>query len=855
MDATFSMAEIDRESARRATHLLRSVAVVVILCSALYAVILPFLTWLGAQTPRLWVSTMVPLGVQLLVTVVAAMAALRGRPTSLRHPWRFFLLASLAALCAAALRATQSLLTGASLPSPSTLDLLYLLSYPLYMLGLLFYPLTLQRGLVRLKLTVDATFATLVTSMGVGYILLVPGTMSPAPLVMWLYPLANALLVAMLLALLSGTHKQVSRLIAAVLSVGFSLEIASDLAQAHFAQRGVPVLPAWVGAIWLLASGCMAWAGLYTVYGSQAQPLSPEAQHRVEKAISNVGIALRAGVSIAAMAIAVSDWALFANGATETLLLAVFLAVIALLGARYVLVRVIGEQLYREVQRSVEERTGQLAERVAEVQQLRAEAEQRADEQEALLCMAGLVTSSLRLDDVLSTVVQQAADLLHAEDAILYLYDEASTMLEMQAHITPYLSDVQVQAWKRIPLAVNPAAVEVVRTKRPVLIADSRKDSRIPPALVELGIVSSLLVPLLVKEKILGLLILNRYVRGHSTQIPPLAHISASNQMHPTMQDARARHSTQTPPLAHISASHEMHPAMQDALGNALPLPSPFTQHDMHLALALARHASIAIENARLYAELGARMEELKRVQADLVRSQRLQGLGQMVAGAAHELNNPLTVVQGYTELLLRQDLSPQARADVQRILEAVGRCQSVVRNLLAFGQRVPAQRRPTDVNEILERVLSLHQFDLEASSISVKRQLATDLLPISGDASLLQQAFFNIILNAQQAMSEAHHRGILTLSSYNLVRETGSVVRIEISDDGPGIPPETMDKIFDPFFTTRRPGEGMGLGLSLCFGVVQEHGGRIWAESPARQQYGRDPGPGTTIIVELPAM
>jgi signal transduction histidine kinase len=112
-----------------------------------------------------------------------------------------------------------------------------------------------------------------------------------------------------------------------------------------------------------------------------------------------------------------------------------------------------------------------------------------------------------------------------------------------------------------------------------------------------------------------------------------------------------------------------------------------------------------------------------------------------------------------------------------------------------------------------------------------------------------LRQVFFNIVLNARQAMSEAHHGGRLTVRTL----QEGTVVRIEISDDGPGIAPEIVDKIFDPFFTTRPQGQGIGLGLSLCFGIVSEHGGRIWAVSPALQQYADAPGPGATLVVELP--
>ncbi len=991
MDAGLPTVDAESQSTRKATRLLRGAAAAFTIGTVLHVIVLAFPGWLGAtswlpkvsrdvEAYHLWMGSFALLGAQLLVTVMAALAAKHARPTIIRRSWRFFFLASLPALCATLVRAGQSWAAGGILPPPSVANVPRLLSYPLYLLGLLCYPVAPQTWLARLKLALDVAFATIAISLVVIHVFFVPGVVSPAALVAWLYPLADIVLAVNLFALLSRARQPIALLSTASLSLSFGAAIVADVAYAHLTQRGVQVIPIWVEAAWLLARWYIAWAGLCIVYGAEAHLVSAKTQHRMKRAISGLGVILQAGLHMALIVIALRYFNLLLDDAKGMLLLA-SLAVLAVLeGARYALARTSNEQLYKalraagtKLKRRVEERTQQLAERVAEVQQLRAEAERRAaalkalqqatrdalrplslherlqgmvhvlldslgydgcwlglldqrthqlvrlasagpmlgsdtgnikeffpldleppgstvtawkggqpvlisdpaqdlrisavgrklaqehgvscmacvpimlekellgaitvsryatdacldnldvelltafaqqsalaimhsrlydearqsvDEQAALLYTATLVTSSLGLDAVLSTVARQAGDLLRADSVTLYLYHAASDELELRAQFASRLSEEQMQAQKRMPLAANAAAAEVVRTKCPLFIADTSKDLRLPSALVKLGVTSSLLLPLLVKEKVLGLLILNRYRQPH-----------------------------------------------------------PFTEHDADLALALAQHTSIAMEKARLYEELEARMEELARTQTDLLRSQRLQGLAQMVAGAAHELNNPLAVMQGYAELLLQQDLPEQAQADVQRLLEATQRCQRVVSDLVAFGQRKHGQRGPTDINKVLESTLSLCEFDLQASNVTVKRQLATDLPLMDGDASLLQQVFFNIILNAQQAMSEAHQGGTLTLRSVNQAWGTGNVVRVEISDDGPGVAPEIIDRIFDPFFTTRRPGQSTGLGLSVCFGIVQEHYGRIWAECPALQQYPDSPGQGLTIIVELPAM
>lgn len=253
----------------------------------------------------------------------------------------------------------------------------------------------------------------------------------------------------------------------------------------------------------------------------------------------------------------------------------------------------------------------------------------------------------------------------------------------------------------------------------------------------------------------------------------------------------------------------------------------------------------------------------VKQAQARLMQAEKLSALGQLTAGVAHELNNPLTSILGFAQLLQRSNLKDRERTYIATILEQSKRSSRIVRNLLAFARRQEPERKMLDINEILEETLSLSGYQLRVSNIKVKTLLDDSLPHTAADPYHLQQVFLNIINNAQQAMSEAHNGGTLTIRTMPVLRPAGYAhnsslvahdapestlegwIRMEFADDGPGIPPDLLIRIFDPFFTTKKPGQGTGLGLSVCHGIIRDHGGHIWAEST--------PGHGATFIVELP--
>jgi PAS domain S-box-containing protein len=225
-----------------------------------------------------------------------------------------------------------------------------------------------------------------------------------------------------------------------------------------------------------------------------------------------------------------------------------------------------------------------------------------------------------------------------------------------------------------------------------------------------------------------------------------------------------------------------------------------------------------------------------------LMMTDRLVSIGELAAGTAHELNNPLTSIIGFSQLLMEKDISDDIREDVKLIYNEAQRAASVTKNLLTFARKHTPVKQLSQINNIIEDVLKLRAYEHKLNGIEVKRQLAPDLPEIMVDYYQMQQVFLNIIINAEYFMTEAHKRGTLTITTK---KQNGSTVRISIADDGPGIPQENLKRIFDPFFTTKEAGKGTGLGLSICHGIVAEHGGQIYARS--------QPGKGATIFVELP--
>jgi PAS domain S-box-containing protein len=224
-----------------------------------------------------------------------------------------------------------------------------------------------------------------------------------------------------------------------------------------------------------------------------------------------------------------------------------------------------------------------------------------------------------------------------------------------------------------------------------------------------------------------------------------------------------------------------------------------------------------------------------------LMMTDRLASLGELVAGAAHELNNPLTSIIGFAQLLKEKDMPDDVREAVEYIYTEAQRAASVINNLLRFGRKHVPVKQLSQINTIIDEVLRLRTHEHKLNGIEVRKQLASDLPEIMVDYFQMVQVFLNIIINAEYFMIEAHGKGTLTITT----EKQNSNVIISIADDGPGIPQENLGRIFDPFFTTKPVGKGTGLGLSICHTIVAQHGGQIYARSQL--------GKGATFVVELP--
>jgi PAS domain S-box-containing protein len=234
--------------------------------------------------------------------------------------------------------------------------------------------------------------------------------------------------------------------------------------------------------------------------------------------------------------------------------------------------------------------------------------------------------------------------------------------------------------------------------------------------------------------------------------------------------------------------------------------------------------------------------EERKQLEQKAQFSSRLASVGELASGVAHEINNPLTAVIGYAHLLLgRKDIPEDIRRDIEVINEGAQRVAGIIKKLLVFARQARPERTYVDINEIINTTLELRAYSLQSNNVKVILQLDPDLPMTVADPGQLQQVFLNLIMNAETEVKSVHGGGRLAIKT----ERAGDSLRISFKDNGLGIAKENLERIFNPFFTTRRVGQGTGLGLSVCHGIVTEHKGRIWAESQL--------GKGAAFVVEIP--
>jgi two-component system NtrC family sensor kinase len=227
-----------------------------------------------------------------------------------------------------------------------------------------------------------------------------------------------------------------------------------------------------------------------------------------------------------------------------------------------------------------------------------------------------------------------------------------------------------------------------------------------------------------------------------------------------------------------------------------------------------------------------------------LTHAEKLSLMGRIVAGVTHELNNPLTAVVGYSELIALEKGSvlPQTAEDLEKIRKEALRCRTIVHGLTAFSRQLPSEKTLVCLEALLNEALALAAYSLRKNGLAARLELDPNLPSLHADPQQLQQVMLSLVVNAEQAMLGSGSKGLISV----IAKTSGSTVRIVVDDQGPGVPRKLRKKIFEPFFSTKPVGQGTGMGLSLSYGIVQEHAGKLWVEDA--------PGGGARFVVELPA-
>jgi len=265
-----------------------------------------------------------------------------------------------------------------------------------------------------------------------------------------------------------------------------------------------------------------------------------------------------------------------------------------------------------------------------------------------------------------------------------------------------------------------------------------------------------------------------------------------------------------------------------------------YSSNDENLLVAIGRQLATTIEKVRLYEESCRAYEDLRKTQEQLLQSEKMSAVGQLIAGVAHELNNPLTAILGYAQLLESEGLGERAMEFVKKLFKQAQRTHRVVQNLLSFARQRKPQKENVNLCKVLEETLALRDYDLRVNKIQLEREIDANLPAVIADPQQLEQVFLNIINNAIDALLENGKDKILKV---RLFHKDGNI-HSEFHDSGPGL--KEPKRIFEPFYTTKSVGKGTGLGLSICYGIIQEHGGNIAGHNHSEG--------GAVIEVRLPA-
>lgn len=522
-----------------------------------------------------------------------------------------------------------------------------------------------------------------------------------------------------------------------------------------------------------------------------------------------------------------------------------------------------------------------------EMEVLNLNLQQRLQELTILSSVGKSVTSLLDLEELLERIVEAGVYLTHAEEGFLLLRDGD----ELYLRAAKQLGDEKVQRF-RVKMEDNIAG-QVIRTIKPIRLDRSQQsDLKLRTGML---VQAMLQVPITVGKQAIGVLAVDNRMTQRSfsendqyllSAIADYAAISIENsRLFKSTRDSEQRYRELFDNANDMIFTLDTHLRItsinrqgikllgypqKELMGRSLlslcvPDDQAAIEHQLQRQLAKAAgdggafpltlsRASGDDLNIEVSAQLMQRAEKIfglhciardvtdrHRLELQLLQAEKLSAIGQLVAGVAHELNNPMTSIKGFTELLLRRkDLDDDARTDLNYIHNQAERAARIVTNLLTFAREHQPQRVSVDINKVIDDTLSLHSYHLRVDNVKVNRQLEPTLPSTVADPYQLQQVFLNLIGNAHQAMAEKGG-GTLSVKSERVDGE----IKVTISDTGSGIPQHLLGRIFDPFFTTKPVGKGTGLGLSICYNILQDHGGNIWVSSV--------PNEGTTFNLMLP--